>query len=227
MTKLTTTAWSSVGKKFIMGFTGLVWVSFATVHLIGNSMLFSSNSSHFNSYAHFLLSLGELLYLFEAALIFTLLFHAASAVTVWWGSRKARPIAYHKTANAGGSSRKSISSVTMIYTGILLFSFLVFHVWTFKYGAYYTITVHGEEMRDLYRLVYESFGKLWYTSTYVIILVLLGFHLRHGFWSAFQSLGFSHPRYSPFIYGLGYTLAVILALGFIAIPLWIFFKGGV
>jgi len=218
--------WSSVGKKFIMGLTGLLWICFASVHLIGNSMLYSGDPDHFNKYAHFLMSTGELLYVFEAALVLLLTLHIISGLSVWLKNRQARPVGYTKSGNAGGNSRKTISSITMIYTGIVLFVFLFIHIWTFKYGAYYEITVDGTTMRDLYRLVYESFADPIYTFWYVFAMVLLFSHFRHGFWSAFQSLGVSHPRYSPFISSVGILVAVVLGLGFIAIPLYIFFTGG-
>jgi len=226
MPNLFSSLWSSVGRKFIMGLTGLLWVGFVTVHLIGNSMLFSSNPEHFNNYAHFLMSTGELLYFFEAALIFLLLFHIISGIAVWLSKWSARPVGYVKKANAGGPSRKSISSSTMIYTGALLLIFLIFHIATFKYGVGSAVQAESHEEIDLYSRVHAFFGMWWYTLFYVVILTLLGFHLRHGFWSAFQTLGISHPRYSPFIYGLGWAIAVILAAGFIAIPLWILFAGG-
>ncbi|MFC1554602.1 succinate dehydrogenase cytochrome b subunit [candidate division KSB1 bacterium] len=220
MTTLSSTLWSSVGKKFISGFTGLIWTGFITVHLLGNLMLFSSDSSHFNSYAEFLIGTGELLYFFEAALILTLLFHMLAGFSVWLSKLRSRPVKYHVSGNAGGNSRKTISSVTMIFTGFVVIVFLVLHISNFKYG------VGSEIEEDLYQRVYDAFSNPVYTFTYVLALVLLGFHLRHGFWSAFQSLGVSHPRYSPFIYGLGITIALVLAAGFVAIPLYIFFTGG-
>jgi succinate dehydrogenase / fumarate reductase cytochrome b subunit len=90
----------------------------------------------------------------------------------------------------------------------------------------YTTTIDGEEVRDLYRLVIEEFQKPWYTLFYVVCMFLIGFHLRHGFWSAFQSLGVHHPKWSSHIYTLGLLVAVILGLGFIGIPVWVFLQGG-
>lgn len=212
--------WSSVGKKYIMGLTGLIWVGFLTGHLLGNLMLFSPDPDHFNAYAEFLISTGELLYFAEAALVIFLLSHIGSGISVFFSGRKARPDKYVKSVNAGGSSKKTLSSVTMIYTGGLMLIFLVGHIAMFKYG------VGSDIDDDLYLRVYTAFSDPVITIFYVVILTLLGFHLRHGFWSAFQSLGLSHPRYSPIIFGLGITIAVVYAAGFIAIPLYIFFSGG-
>ncbi|MFQ5771522.1 MAG: succinate dehydrogenase, partial [bacterium] len=141
------------------------------------------------------------------------------------GKLRARPVGYQKKASAGGTSKKTISSTTMIYTGILIFVFLAIHLKTFKYGTYYTTNVNGVEMRDLHRLVIEVFQQLGYVIWYVAAMVLVGFHLRHGFWSAFQSLGANHPRYMPIIYGVGIILAIVLAVGFLGIPIWIYFTG--
>ncbi|RMF70225.1 MAG: succinate dehydrogenase [Calditrichaeota bacterium] len=217
--------WSSVGKKIIMAITGLAMVIFLIEHLSGNLLLFDKNPDPFNKYSHFLISFGDLLVVAELILLAFLIFHMISAISITLGKRKARPIGYVKHANAGGPSKKNISSTTMIYTGLLIFVFLAIHLKTFKYGPHYTTVVDGVEMRDLHKLVVEVFQKPGYVAWYVIAMVFLGFHLRHGFWSAFQSLGVNHPRYTPVIYSVGIILAVVLAVGFLGIPIWIFFRG--
>ena len=78
-------------------------------------------------------------------------------------------------------------------------------------------------MRDLYRLVLEVFHKQWYVIWYVAAMVFLGFHLRHAFWSGLQSLGANNQKLSPYLYGAGLVFALILAFGFIFIPLWVYF----
>ena len=113
----------------------------------------------------------------------------------------------------------------MIFTGLLTFAFILLHLKTFKYGPHYTTLVDGVEVRDLHRLVMEVFQSPGYTAWYAGCLLFLGFHLRHGLWSAFQSLGVNHPRYTPIIYGAGILLAIVMAAGFIGIPLWIYFTG--
>ena len=118
----------------------------------------------------------------------------------------------------------------MIITGIILAVFITYHVITFKYGPGvsdgYVTNINGVEMRDLYRLVVESFQNVYIMLGYVICMILLGFHLRHGFWSAFQSLGVQHKRLVPLIYGVGILLAFVLAIGFLFIPIYIYFTGG-
>ena len=132
-------------------------------------------------------------------------------------------------AAQGHPRRMNISSKTMIWTGLILAVFTVIHLINFKYGPGieegYTFVLDGETARDLYRLVAESFAREVYVVPYVLCMILLGYHIRHGFWSAFQSLGVNHPRYTPVIYGIGVLAAIVLGVGFLAIPIW-FYIGG-
>jgi succinate dehydrogenase / fumarate reductase cytochrome b subunit len=217
--------WSSIGKKFLMGFTGLGLVAFVIMHMVGNFLLFSNDPDPFNAYSHFLTNLGMLLYVVEFSLLLFFVLHSVSGVSVWLNARKARPVQYEEYKSAGHPSKQNFSSVSMVYTGVLLGIFLVVHIITFKYGPYYTTEVDGVEMRDLYQLVSEVFSNPLYVAGYVIVMIFLGSHLRHGFWSAFQSLAFYHRRYTPVIYVLGYIIAIVLAAGYIAIPVWVYFKG--
>ncbi len=230
MATLRSIAWSSVAKKLINGVTGLCLCGFIVIHLAGNLTLLTGNAEKFNAYAHLLLSTGVLLYLAEAGLVGFFAFHILTGTTVWWGKQVARPESYQKTAAAGEPSRKSISSRTMIYTGAIMLIFTVLHLITFKYGPGvkegYVMNIDGVAVRDLYRLTIEVFGKPAYVFGYVAAMMLLGFHLRHGFWSAFQSLGANHPRYSSIIYGIAFLFAVVMAVGFLAIPLVLYFRGG-
>jgi len=214
-----------VGKKFVMALTGLAMVIFLIEHLTGNLMLYSKNPEPYNRYTEFLTGFGWLLIAVELIFVAVFLAHIYSGVTIALGKRKARPESYVKTGNAGRSSRKTISSMTMIWTGLLTFVFVLIHLKTFKYGPHYSTVVDGAQVRDLHRLVMEVFRNPVYVIWYVSALAFLGFHLRHGFWSAFQSLGVNHPRFSPFIYSLGILIAIVIAAGFIGIPVWIYFTG--
>lgn len=229
MPQLSKMLWSSVGKKFIMALTGLAMVIFLIEHLSGNLLLFNKNSDPYNKYSHFLLSFGWLIIVAELILIGILIFHVISAISITVGKKKARPVAYAKTGNAGEPSKKTFSSKTMFWTGMLTFVFIAFHLKTFKFGPAeaqgYLRTVNGVEMRDLHTLVWEVFQNPIYVAWYVGALIFLGFHLRHGFWSAFQSLGVNHPRYTPIIYSIGILLAIVICVGFLGIPLWIYFTG--
>ncbi len=113
-----------------------------------------------------------------------------------------------------------------VFDILLLFVFIFLHIWMFKYGPYYETVVDGVKVRDLYKLVVVSFESLPTTAFYVISMIILGLHLRHGFWSAFQSLGVSHRIWTPVIYFIGTVCAIVFALGFIVMPVWFYLGGG-
>jgi len=212
-----------------MALTGLAMVVFLIGHLSGNLLLFKSDPTPFNQYSHFLISTGWLLVVVELILLAFFVGHIVSGVTVAWKNRQARPHGYAKSASAGSPSQLTLSSKTMIWTGVVLFVFIALHVYTFKYGPGieqgYVTEIHGEKVRDLHRLVIEVFQNPLYVFWYVAAMLFLAFHLRHGFWSALQSIGAFHPRLTPLVRAVGYVLAVVLGLGFLAIPLWIYIQG--
>jgi succinate dehydrogenase / fumarate reductase cytochrome b subunit len=115
----------------------------------------------------------------------------------------------------------------MIFTGSILLLFIVGHVWTFKFGPGmaegYVTMIDGEPSRDLYRLVIETFKNPVYVIGYTVVMALLGVHLRHGFWSAFQSLGAIKPSARKTMQSAGIVVALLLAVGFLSIPLYIYF----
>lgn len=222
--------WSTLGKKILMAITGIAMVLFLIGHLSGNFLLLSGDPDPYNSYSHFLISLGWGLVAVELVLLAFFLIHVVSAISVVRNNRKSRPNRYHRYQSAGKPSKKNLASSTMIWTGIVLFVFTALHLYTFKYGPGiaegYTAEIHGQQVRDLYRLVIEVFQNPWYVLWYVGAMIFMGFHLRHGFWSAFQSLGVHHPKYTRLIYTVGVILAIVLGVGFLLIPVWIYFQGG-
>ncbi len=217
---------SPVGRKVLTGITGLVWVLFIIIHLIGNLGYFTPGDAY-NLYSDFLLSTGPVIYTLEALLVITLLLHAYLGIVIYIGKRRARERGYETYKTAGRPSLQSPSSRTMIFTGIVLLVFLVIHLMSFKFGPSiaegYVSIVGGEEIRDLKRLMTEKFQNPLYAFGYPAVMILLGFHLRHGIWSAFQSLGAMNARLTPIVYGIGTVLAILLAAGFLMIPLWIYF----
>ena len=216
---------TTIGRKIVMALSGLFLVSFVIVHLIGNLSLLVS-AEVFNTYTHKLESLGPLLYVIELILLAGFVCHFTLAIIITFKNWKARGDKYKTLKSAGDPSKQTISSKTMIYTGAIILIFTVIHIKTFKYGTYYETTLAGETVRDLHRLVIEVFQNLGYVVFYSAVMILLGFHLRHGFWSAFQSLGANHPRYSAFIYTTGILIAFIIAIGFLLIPILIYINGG-
>jgi succinate dehydrogenase / fumarate reductase cytochrome b subunit len=232
MRRFSSLVWSSVGKKFLTGITGLALCAFIVEHLSGNLLLLHKDPEPFNKFAHFLHSFGKFLIGLEVGLAAVFIVHIIAGVRIAMGKEKARPreMRYRYTANAGTPSRKSWGSVSMVFTGMVLLGFLIVHLRMFKFGpgieAGYVTEIDGEQARDLYRLVEEKFQNLWIVIGYIAVMLLLGLHLRHGFWSAFQSLGMNHPRYTPVIYSAGILFAIVMAVGFLLLPIWIYFRGG-
>lgn len=221
---------SPIGKKLITGITGLALVLFVLMHMIGNLSMFSGDDAY-NAYAHFLASLGPLLYAVEAGLLLFFLAHVVTGIRIWIGKRKARPQGYAVYKSAGSPSMQSASSRSMAITGIILLVFTIFHLISFKFGpggpgnadTSYLTTVGGVEMRDLAKLVREKFAGSVYTFGYTAIMLLLMVHLRHGVWSALQSLGAMRPSMTPAVYTLGALIGIGIGLGFIVMPLAIYF----
>ena len=225
--------WSSVGKKFLMSLSGFLMLAFLIGHLVGNLQLLDPGAAdRYNQYGHLLVGLGGLLIVVELILLAGLVLHTWTAIAIVHGKKKARPVKYHRLTSAGGASRQTLGSRTMIYTGLVVLAFLAMHLKTFKFGPgfagepEYTTVVDGVEMRDLHKLVMEKFSDPVYVAGYAIAMVLLGLHLSHAIWSALQSIGVYHPRYTPILYAGGRLLGYAIGAGFFAIPVWIYFTGG-
>ena len=210
---------SSIGKKTLMGLTGLVWSGFVLTHMLGNMLILVSPEAY-NHYGHALVS-NPLLPIAEAFLVLNLLVHFFCGIKLTIENRCARPDRYK--ACTKDEKAASVASKTMAYTGSLIMVFIILHIITFKYGTFYPVTYGGVEMRDLHRLIVEVFHDTRYVAWYLVCLVLLGFHLSHGFASSFQSLGFRHPKYTCTIKIIGKIYAIVVALGFISQPLYLYF----
>jgi succinate dehydrogenase / fumarate reductase cytochrome b subunit len=121
-----------------------------------------------------------------------------------------------------GKTGARFQSKWMIFHGSMLLVFIILHLITFKYGPHYDVTYDGVKMRNLHQLVIEVFQTPGYVAWYVVSMVILGLHLSHGFYSSFASLGFYHAKFSPLLSKFGYVYAVIIALGFMAQPLYVY-----
>ncbi len=213
---------SPIGKKIITGITGLGLSLFVLVHMAGNLTLLASSKAY-NQLAHFIESLGILLYVIESALLGLAIFHVVVGISIRLNSLQARPIGYSQIKSAGEPSKQSLSSRSMLITGVVLLGFLVLHLTTFKFGKYYTTIIDGVEMRNLSRLVIEKFHNPIYAFGYGGVVIMLAFHLRHGIWSAWQSIGLLNSKISPFVYAIALILAILIATGFVILPLSIYF----
>ena len=212
---------SSVGSKYLVAFTGLSLVGFLVVHLAGNLLVYVSPEA-FNHYSDTLIK-NPLIIPAELGLVALFLLHAYKAARVFLGGREARPVGYARREWAGHTSRKSWASTTMILSGIFLLLFVPFHLKTFKYGPHYDAPDPG--VRDLWRLVAEVFSHPGYVAFYLAGMVVVGFHLWHGVASAFQSLGVDRSGWAPVLRRVGWTVALVLGVGFFSIPLYFFLLG--
>jgi succinate dehydrogenase / fumarate reductase cytochrome b subunit len=212
---------SSVGTKILIGATGLLLFIYLIVHIAGNVMVFAGRDT-FNNYSHMLLS-NPLVPVIEIGLVFVFVIHIYKTVTMFFGNQAARPVAYQMKKRAGGRSRKSLASTTMIATGLWLLIFILIHVKQFKYGTEYAVA--GTGVRDLYRLEMENFANPLLLAFYVLSMLIVGSHLWHGISSALQSLGVDQARWTPRFLLAGKIFAVLIAGGFIVIALWAHFAG--
>lgn len=222
MSKAATFLNSQVGRKIATGITGLGLVLFIIVHLLGNLAYFAGSEA-INTYSYTLHQLGPLLWIVRLGLLAFFVYHAWLGISIWLGRRRARPEGYEVYATRGEPSRQNWSSRSMIITGILLIIFVITHLQTFAFHDFQTAVINGIEMHDVHQRLTEVFQSPLYTVYYVIIMVLLGMHLRHGVWSAFQSLGWMSRKTNPIIYSVAFVLALIIAVGFIGLPISIYF----
>jgi succinate dehydrogenase cytochrome b subunit len=214
---------SSIGSKFLIALTGLFLLVFLIAHLAGN-LLFIAGPDPFNEYGHRLIS-NPLVYVAELGLLAIFLLHIFKTVGLVAGSYTARPQGYAKKKWAktkNDRSLKSVSSSTMILTGTITLLFVVTHLVTFKFGAYYE-TPAG--IRDLYRLQLAVFSSPGYVAFYIVAMGMIVFHLWHGTSSAMQSFGVNSPTWTPRLQWLGRGLAVIIGLGFAILPVYTFLLG--
>jgi succinate dehydrogenase / fumarate reductase, cytochrome b subunit len=209
---------STVGKKYLMGLTALIWVGFVFAHMAGNLLIFVSADAY-NSYGHALTS-TKLIYIAEAILLAALIAHVFLAIQLTRINRRARPVGYNQ--GPGKEKTASFGSRTMAFHGTLVLVFIISHLVTFKYGTVYMTNVNGVQMRDLHRLMVEVFAQPLAVAWYSVALILLGVHLRHGVGSVFQSFGLLHPSYQATIQKLSWAYSVIVIAGFLSQPIYVF-----
>jgi succinate dehydrogenase / fumarate reductase cytochrome b subunit len=211
---------SSVGTKLLIGLTGLALFAYLILHLIGNALLFAGPET-FNHYSHALIS-NPLIIPIEIGLLLIFLLHVYKTIVNYLSNWTARPIGYTEKKYAGHTSRKSVASSTMIFSGLAVILFVIIHVKQFKYGAWY-LTTTTPAVRDLARLEIEVFRQPLWVAFYAICTIVVGLHLWHGIASGFQSIGFDHPVYTRRLTTIGIVLAIIIGGGLAFIPVWVYF----
>jgi succinate dehydrogenase / fumarate reductase cytochrome b subunit len=219
---------STVGRKFAMALTGAGLVVFVILHLLGNLQFFSTNPDPINAYGAKFKELGPLFYVIEWGLFGAIALHVALGAMLWKKSNDARDSRYAVAETKGGNSRWNLSSGHMLALGVVLGIFIVIHVLQFRYqffarlaGREYVTMLDGKQVDDLHRLVGDTFQSWGWVFFYMGVMVFLGFHLRHGIWSMFQSLGAMPAAYSNLIHAAAAVVAVLLAAGFLLLPLYI------
>lgn len=217
---------TSIGKKLLVGATGLFLCSFVIVHLAGNLALLKDDGGEaFNVYAAFM-SHNGLIQFIAWGLKVVILLHAILALQLTFRNRAARPVKY---AINPGNQTSSWFSRQMAIMGSILLIFLIIHLKDFWYWMHYgnlePVTYKGEEYKNLYLAVQVAFRELWLVILYVIGMIGLSFHLVHGFKSAFQTFGLNHVKYNGLINFVGVWLfGILIPIGFAIIPVVIYFK---
>lgn len=214
--------YSSITKKVIMALAGLFLISFLIVHLGINLLILKNDGREsFNMAAHFMVT-NPVIQTMQWVLFGGFILHILLGIVLQLQNWMARPQRY----KVEGYSHTSFFSKFMIHTGAVIFAFLIIHLVNFffraKFGEMPHIMIIGEQYEDMGLLVIEKFRDLPYVLMYVVWLLFLGFHLDHAFHSALQSLGLNHSKYTPVAFGVSRALAILIAGGFILIPVLIF-----
>lgn len=212
---------SSIGKKVVMGLTGLFLISFLVVHCFINSLIFFNDGGlTFNIGAAFMAH-NWLIRAGEIVLFAGLIIHIVQALVLTLENRKARPVGYAKIDGAANSSWYSRS---MGLLGTLLLIFLIIHLVHFWVKSRFT-GLPGEDANgneNLYAVMQETFKMAWVVVVYCLSMISLAYHLMHGFQSAFQTLGLNHKKYTPVIKKLGVAFSIIIPFIFALMPILMF-----
>lgn len=224
---------SSIGQKVVMSLTGLFLISFLAVHLVGNLQLLAlDEGTSFNEYAYFMTTnplIGGLSYGLYAGF----LLHAIQGLALWYRNKQARGTDRYAVKSLSSASKHAParSSAHAALLGTIILVFLGIHMGDFWYSMKFTDDIemvasagNPAGVKNLYYKVSQSFSQWWIVLIYVVSMVVLAFHLLHGFWSAFQTLGLNHRKYTPLLKAAGAVYAVAVPLAFAAIPVYMYFQ---
>jgi succinate dehydrogenase / fumarate reductase cytochrome b subunit len=199
------------GKKVVMAITGAILFLFVIGHMLGNLQVFEGPDK-LNAYGRFLHGVPEILWGVRIVLLASVVLHIWASVELAVRKSNARPVGYARHEN----TTSSYASRTMYWSGPIILAFVIYHLLHLTAGV-----VHpgGDFVEgDVYHNVVAGF-QVWYVSAwYVFSMILLAFHIRHGAWSMFQSLGINHPRHTPILKKGAAILAIVIAAGYISIP---------
>lgn len=210
---------SSIGKKAIMAVTGAIWIGYVIMHMYGNLKAFQG-SAYFNAYAEGLREIGHpifghlhLLTLARVILLVAILLHVWSALTLTRQARRARPSKYAVKSRV----QANYASLTMRWGGVAILLFLLYHLAQLTWGLPF---IKSDFIRgDPYFNLVSSFQSPFVVAIYLLALVALGFHLYHGTWSMFQTLGINNRSYDRTIRYIAVALAILVSVGFAVVPI--------
>lgn len=202
---------SHVGKKTLSALTGIVLFLFVVGHLLGNLQLFQG-SEKFNAYAHFLQTAKGLLWTTRIVLLGAVVIHATAGIQLYLAARAARPQPYRVPL----ANPATVASKTMIWSGLLMLAFVVYHLLDLTIGAGF---VHAGFVKgDAYLNAVQSFRSTGKVVFYGISVIGLGLHLSHGLYSLWQSLGFRIPLWTNLIIKVAVVLGVVIGGGYLLLP---------
>ena len=207
---------SSIGMKMIMAATGAGIVLFAIAHMLGNLQIYLGQDA-LNGYAKKLKDLPELLWVARAGLITIFVMHIGTAFRLVGMNRAARPVKYKKQK----PQETNLASRTLIFSGVVLLAFVIFHLAHFTLGKTHPDQFHLTDAagrQDVFSMVVLGFQDPLVSGFYILAMAALGFHLWHAVASIFQSIGWAHPRYRPLFEKLGKGITTLLVIGNISIP---------
>ena len=209
---------STIGKKIIMGVTGLIGIGFVILHMAGNLQAFVGRQK-INAYGALLHGpLAELTWLLRIVLIVAVVLHVLMAYELTRISAAARPIGYQKKE----PQVATLASRTMKWGGVLLLVFIVLHLLHFTTEQIDPAGWRGmtdlRGNRDVYGNIVGSFHIWWVAAFYIIAMIALGLHLYHGAWSSVRTLGYAKPSQNPLHRRIALVVAVVIWFGFTLVP---------
>lgn len=205
---------STVGKKVIMGITGIILVAFVIGHVAGNLLVFAGRTK-LNGYAALLHASDEVLWGVRLTLLAAVVLHIASAISLARVASAARPEAYARKE----AQTATFASRTMLVGGLVILAFIVFHLLHLTAGVIQPVAF---DEHDVYANVVGGFQVPWVVAVYLVAMLAIGLHLFHGAWAAFRTLGLRRPSAQPLKRPIATVLAIVVWIGFTSIPVAIF-----
>ncbi len=209
-----------LGKKAVMAVTGVILFGYVVGHLLGNLQIYAADPQQINRYAAFLHSPSNAgaLWAIRGLLLAAVVLHITASVQLWLQNRAARPLGYVRKDDVPAS----YAARTMIWSGPIIAAFVIFHVLHLTAGGVVALRDVGGDPNTpdvRYNVIAGFHDYPAISAFYIFAMVLLCMHLFHGVWSMFQSMGISHPRYTPWLKRIAAICAILIAIGNISIPI--------